>query len=240
MIVLPAIDIKGGKCVRLKQGLFDQETSYYDDPIFVAKMWEDKGAKYLHIVDLDGAFSGDQINVKIIEQIAKSVNIPIEVGGGIRTKEAIAKYIDIGASRVILGTKAVEDMNFVKEVCDLYPGKIAVSVDAKGDYVAVKGWVETSEVQALPFCEELVEAGVSTIVYTDISRDGMLSGPNLEMLKKLNETIDADFIASGGVANIQNIKDLMNLDLYGAITGKALYEETLTMEEINAVLGSTL
>lgn len=240
MIILPAIDIKGGRCVRLKQGLFDHETSYYDDPIFVAKMWEDKSAKYLHIVDLDGAFSGDQININIIEKIAKSVNIPIEVGGGIRTKEAIAKYISIGVSRVILGTKAVEDINFVKEVCNLYPNKIAVSVDAKGDYVAVKGWVETSEVQVIPFCKDLVGAGVSTIVYTDISRDGMLSGPNIEMLKKLNDTIDADFIASGGVANIQNIKDLMNLDLYGAITGKALYEGTLTMEEINSVLSSTL
>lgn len=233
MIVLPAIDIKGGKCVRLKQGLFDQETAYYDDPIFVAKMWEEKGAKYLHIVDLDGAFSGDQINIRIIEEIAKSVSIPIEVGGGIRTKEAIDKYINIGASRVILGTKAVEDINFVKEVCEWYPGKIAVSVDAKGDYVAIKGWVETSQVQVIPFCKKLVKAGVSTIVYTDISRDGMLSGPNLEMLKELNKTIDADFIASGGVATIENIKDLIDLDLYGAITGKALYEGTLIMEEIN-------
>jgi len=232
MIVLPAIDIKGGKCVRLKQGILSQETAYYDDPVAVAKMWEEKGAEYLHIVDLDGAFSGNQVNMNIIEQITQSVSIPIEVGGGIRTKEAIEKYINIGVSRVILGTKAVEDNHFVKEISNKYPGKIAVSIDAKGDYVAIKGWVETSEVQVLPFCKELYASGVETIIYTDISRDGMLSGPNLGMLQQLNEAVDADIIASGGVANIQNIKDLIQLDLYGAITGKALYEGTLTMEEI--------
>ncbi|NTW71033.1 MAG: 1-(5-phosphoribosyl)-5-[(5-phosphoribosylamino)methylideneamino]imidazole-4-carboxamide isomerase [Eubacteriaceae bacterium] len=237
MIVLPAIDIKGGKCVRLKQGLIDQETAYYDDPVYVAKMWEEKGAKYLHIVDLDGAFSGSEMNFSIVKAIVGSVNIPIEIGGGIRTKETIGKYLDLGVDRVILGTKAVENMDFVKEVCSLYPEKIAVSVDAKGDYVAIKGWVETSDVKVLPFCEKLKGAGVSTIVYTDISRDGMLSGPNLEMLKILSDTLGVNIIASGGVANIDNIRELIKLDLYGAITGKALYEGTLTMDEINSLTG---
>lgn len=235
MIVFPAIDIKGGKCVRLKQGLIDQETAYYDDPIFVAKMWEEKGAKYLHVVDLDGAFNGSEVNLPIVKSIVESVGIPVQVGGGIRTIDTIAKYLDLGVARVILGTKAVENIEFVKEVCTLYPNKISVSVDAKGDYVAIKGWVETSDTQVLPFCEELKKSGVLTIVYTDISKDGMLSGPNLEMLKKLNDTLNINIIASGGVANIGNIKDLVQLNLYGAITGKALYEGTLTMEEINSV-----
>lgn len=232
MIVLPAIDIKGGKCVRLKQGLIDQETAYYDDPVFVAKMWQEKGAEYLHVVDLDGAFNGSEINLSIVKSIVESVSIPVEIGGGIRTIDTIVRYLELGVDRVILGTKAVENIDFVKEVCALYPNKIAVSVDAKGDFVAIKGWVETSDAEVLPFCEKLKAAGVSTIVYTDISRDGMLSGPNLEMLKKLNETLQINIIASGGVANIKNIEDLRLLNLYGAITGKALYEGTLTMEEI--------
>jgi phosphoribosylformimino-5-aminoimidazole carboxamide ribotide isomerase len=235
MIVLPAIDIKGGKCVRLKQGLIDQETAYYDDPVYVAKMWEDQGAKYLHVVDLDGAFTGAQTNMEIVKKIVDAVSIPVEIGGGIRTYETVKAYLDAGVSRVILGTKAVENIEFVKELCDKFPGKIAVSVDAKGDFVAIKGWVETSDKEVVPFCQDLVRAGVATIVYTDISRDGMLSGPNLEMLKKLNDILDADIIASGGVANIQNISDLKSLDLYGAITGKAMYEKTLTFEEINSL-----
>jgi phosphoribosylformimino-5-aminoimidazole carboxamide ribotide isomerase len=235
MIVLPAIDIKGGKCVRLKQGLIDQETAYYDDPVYVAKMWESQGAEYLHVVDLDGAFTGSQTNMEIVKKIVDSISIPVEIGGGIRTRETVMAYLDSGVSRVILGTKAVENMSFVKELCDEFPDKIAVSVDAKGDFVAIKGWVETSDKEVLPFCQTLVESGVSTIVYTDISRDGMLSGPNLEMLKKLNDTLDADIIASGGVANIQNIIDLSSLGLYGAITGKALYEGTLTLNEISSI-----
>ena len=235
MIVFPAIDIKGGKCVRLKQGLIDQETAYYDDPVFVAKMWEEKGAKYLHVVDLDGAFNGSEGNLPLIKSIVESVGIPVQVGGGIRTIDTISKYLDLGIARVILGTKAVENIDFVKEVCDLYPNRICVSVDAKGDYVAIKGWVETSDTQVLPFCKKLKECGVLTIVYTDISKDGMLSGPNLAMLKKLNDTLNINIIASGGVANIENIEDLIQLNLYGAITGKALYEGTLTMDEINAL-----
>ncbi|MBF7096110.1 1-(5-phosphoribosyl)-5-[(5-phosphoribosylamino)methylideneamino]imidazole-4-carboxamide isomerase [Alkalibacter mobilis] len=237
MIVLPAIDIKNGKCVRLKQGLIDQETAYYDDPVFVAKMWEEKGAKYLHVVDLDGAFTGQQTNMDLVKNIVESIKIPVEIGGGIRTLETVEKYLESGVDRVILGTSAVENIDFVRDLCEKFPGKIAVSVDAKGDYVAIKGWVETSDTKVMPFCESLKNAGVKTIVYTDISRDGMLSGPNLEMLDLLNKSLGIDIIASGGVASIKNIEDLSNLGLYGAITGKALYEGTLTMEEINALSG---
>ncbi|QSX07605.1 1-(5-phosphoribosyl)-5-[(5-phosphoribosylamino)methylideneamino]imidazole-4-carboxamide isomerase [Alkalibacter rhizosphaerae] len=237
MIVLPAIDIKNGRCVRLQQGLMDQETAYFDDPVQVAKMWETQGASYLHLVDLDGAFTGNQPNKDLIRRMVASVSIPVELGGGIRSEETVDSYLSMGVDRVILGTRAVEDMDLVKRLCDKYPGRIAVSVDAKGDFVAVKGWVETSDKKVLPFCRELQEAGVATIIYTDISRDGMLMGPNVEMLKTLQEKLDVDIIASGGIARIDNIKELAGLDLYGAITGKALYEGTLTMKEILDFLG---
>lgn len=232
MIVLPAIDIRKGKCVRLQQGLFDQETSYYEDPVYVAKMWEEKGAKYLHIVDLDGAQQGVGANFSILKSIINSISIPVEIGGGIRSLVAVKSYLDIGVDRVILGTKAIEDLDFIQGLCSDYGDKIAVSVDAKGDYVAIKGWVETSTIKTLPFCQDLVGAGVRTIIYTDISRDGMLTGPNLQMLKRLKDALDVHIIASGGVASIKNLQDLMKLDLYGAIVGKALYEGTLTMDEI--------
>lgn len=237
MIVLPAIDIKNGKCVRLQQGRADQETSYYDDPVEVAKKWEAEGAKYLHLVDLDGAFTGNQPNKKLIEQIVKAVNIPVELGGGIRDEQTADSYLSIGVDRVILGTVAVDNMDLVAHLCKKYPGKIAVSVDAKGDYVAVKGWVETSDKKVLPFCKELERAGVSTVIYTDISRDGMLMGPNVEMLKMLHQELDMNVIASGGIARIENIRELAGLELYGAITGKALYEGTLTMKEIREFFG---
>lgn len=236
MIILPAIDIKDGKCVRLKQGLADQVTIYGEDPAKMAKHWQEQGAAYLHLVDLDGAFGGSQANFDVVDQIAKTVKIPFEIGGGIRDEETIQKYLRHGASRVILGTKAVEDLDFVADMCNKYGDTIAVSVDAKGEYVAVKGWVETSQKKTMDFCKELKSAGVHTIVYTDISRDGMLTGPNMEMLKILQEEIGDNIIASGGVSNISDIIRLKELDVYGAITGKALYEGTLTMEEIRKVM----
>lgn len=237
MIVLPAIDIKNGKCVRLQQGLADQETRYYDDPVEVAKMWEKQGAKYLHLVDLDGAFTGNQPNMDLIRRIVTEIHIPVEIGGGIRTESTVDAYLSMGVDRVILGTSAVENMSLVQTLCRKYPGKIAVSVDAKGDHVAVKGWVETSEKKVLPFCKELQEAGVATIIYTDISRDGMLMGPNLEMLRLLQQSLDVQIIASGGIAHIQNIRDLGQIGLYGAISGKAFYEGTLTMQEVIEWMG---
>lgn len=237
MILLPAIDIKNGKCVRLQQGRADLETAYFDDPVEVAKMWESQGAKYLHLVDLDGAFTGDQPNKELIERIVQSVGIPVEIGGGIRTEATVASYLSLGVDRVILGTGAVENMDLVRDLCRKYPGQIAVSVDAKGEYVAIKGWVETSEKQVLPFTRELQEAGVSTLIYTDISRDGMLMGPNLDVLRLLQETLEMNIIASGGIARIENIRDLAALGVYGAISGKALYEGTLTMKEVREFFG---
>jgi phosphoribosylformimino-5-aminoimidazole carboxamide ribotide isomerase len=237
MIVLPAIDIKNGKCVRLQQGRMDLETAYFDDPVQVATMWEAQGAEYLHLVDLDGAFTGGQPNMALIKGIVAAVNIPVEIGGGIRTEDTVEAYLSIGVDRVILGTSAVENMSLVRRLCQRFPGRIAVSVDAKGDRVAIKGWVETSEKEVLPFCKELKDAGVSTIIYTDISRDGMLMGPNMDMLRLLQAQLGDNVIASGGIARIEHIEALSSLGLYGAITGKALYEGTLTMEEIRTRTG---
>ncbi|MFZ7134655.1 MAG: 1-(5-phosphoribosyl)-5-[(5-phosphoribosylamino)methylideneamino]imidazole-4-carboxamide isomerase [Eubacteriales bacterium] len=233
MIVIPAIDIKGGKCVRLTQGKYNKETIYYDDPLAVAKMWQEKGAQYLHIVDLDGALTGKDINYQKISMISKELSIPIEVGGGIRDQLKIEKYLNAGVSRVILGTSAVNNIGFVRDMCRLYPQQVAVSIDAKDNYVAIKGWVETSTVHAFEFAKELQSVGVNTIIYTDIAKDGMLSGPNLQALTDLQKEVDMNIIASGGISNKQDIKALAELHLYGAITGKALYEGTLTLEQLN-------
>lgn len=232
MLVIPAIDIKGGKCVRLTQGKYDKETVYFENPLTVAEMWQNKGARYLHVVDLDGALTGDDVNFHIISKISKKLSIPVEVGGGIRDNKKVKKYLDAGVSRVILGTSAVKNMSFVEEMCHLYPGKIAVSIDVKNNLVAIKGWVETSELNSVDFAKTLQSAGVDTIVFTDISKDGMLSGPNISALKELQKEVSIQIIASGGIKNIDHIKQLNELNLYGAITGKALYEGTLTMEEL--------
>ena len=233
MIVIPAIDIRNGKCVRLTQGKYDEETIYYENPLTTAKMWQDKGAHYLHVVDLDGALTGDDVNFDVISKISTKLSIPVEVGGGIRDNIKVKKYLDSGVSRVIIGTSAVQNISLVEEMCRLYPGKIAVSIDVKDNCVAIKGWVETTELNAVNFAKKLQTAGVSTIVFTDISKDGMLSGPNMHALKELQSKVDMQIIASGGIKNLEHIIQLNELNLYGAITGKALYEGTLTMEELN-------
>lgn len=234
MLVIPAIDIKDGKCVRLTQGNFNKETIYFENPLEVAKMWENNGAKYLHLVDLDGALKGEDINYEIISKITKNLNIPVQVGGGIRNRERADKYFSVGVNRIILGTSAVNNYDLVKDLCNSYPEKIAVSIDAKDELVAIKGWVETSNIKALDFAKDLENLGVSTIIYTDISKDGMMSGPNYDALCALKEHVNTNIIASGGIANIEHIRKLESLNLYGAITGKALYEGTLTIEEIYA------
>lgn len=231
MIVLPAIDIKNGKCVRLRQGLKDDETIYFKDPVNVAKNFEDIGAEYIHIVDLDGAFDGKPKNLDLIKEISKNINIPFEIGGGIRTKEIADEYIKAGASRIIIGTKAIEDPNFVKELVDQYGDKIAVSLDTNNNKVATKGWTEDSDIDVFDKVKDLEEIGVKTIIYTDISRDGMLTGPNFKTLKELQDLTDMNIIASGGIANTEHLDECENLDLYGAITGKAIYEKEIDLEE---------
>lgn len=231
MIIFPAIDIKDGNCVRLKQGKFDELDIYFDNPVEVAKNWEDKGAKFIHIVDLDGAKDGKSKNFDIIKNIAETVKVPIQVGGGIRTEEAIKTLLEAGVNRVILGTAAVNDENFLREMTKKYNEKIVVSVDAKDGIVAIDGWVNLSSLKSTDFVRTLDEIGVKTIVYTDIAKDGMMEGPNFNIYKEVSEISSIDVIASGGVSSIEDVKKLKSMDIYGAIIGKALYIDSIKLEE---------
>ncbi len=231
MIVLPAIDLKEGQCVRLIQGKKDSANVYSSNAVEIAQYFENIGAEFIHIVDLDGAFEGEPKNFDLIKQIVNSVSIPVEVGGGIRDEKTIQKYLDNGVSRVIIGTKAIEDIKFLENILKKFGDKIAVSLDAKNDYIATKGWTEVSKEKVLDKAKELEGLGLKTLIYTDISRDGMLSEPNYEVLKDLNNNLDINIIASGGVANKDQLDYLKSLNLYGAITGKAIYEKKIDLEE---------
>jgi len=232
MIIIPAIDLKDGKCVRLLQGKEDEVTVYSDDPASMANKWVDLGARLLHLVDLDGAFSGEQKNYDKIRAIRKAIQIPIELGGGIRDISRIDKLVNIGIDRVIIGTSAASNPDMVKEASKKYPGQVIVGIDAKDGKVAVKGWVEITELDAVEFAQSVEMFGIGGIIYTDISRDGMLIGPNLDAMAKMVESVKVPVIASGGVSNIEDIKSLMKIDnLWGVITGKALYSGALDLRE---------
>lgn len=237
MIVFPAIDIQDGHVVRLRQGIKEDSTTYDDDPVKVAVKWRDEGAMFLHVVDLDGAFSGDRCNAAVIEEICDAVDIPVQVGGGIRSEEAIETYLEAGVNRVIIGSKAVEDEAFITAMAKTYGSSLAVSIDAKGNMVATRGWVGGSDKEVLSFASFLLTIGVRTIIYTDISRDGMLTGPNMDMMMLLQRLPYIRLIASGGVSSIDDLKQLQQLNLYGAITGKALYEGKITMAQIRTLGG---
>ncbi|MFD1850820.1 1-(5-phosphoribosyl)-5-[(5-phosphoribosylamino)methylideneamino]imidazole-4-carboxamide isomerase [Oceanobacillus bengalensis] len=232
MILFPAIDIRGGKCVRLTQGDYNKEKIYNDAPTEVASEWQEKGASYIHIVDLDGAKSGESINQDQIREIARKTKIPVQVGGGIRSLPIIENYISAGVERVIIGTAAIKDKAFLTEAVSKYGEKIAVSIDARNGYVATDGWTKDSTVMAIDLVKELESIGVKTIVYTDILKDGMLKGPNFEELKTINEATTMNVIASGGVSSIEDIHKLETLNLYGAIIGKALYDGTFKFEAL--------
>ncbi len=223
MNIIPAIDLIGGKAVRLQKGDYAKVTVYSDSPCDVAKSFQVSGAKYLHIVDLDGAKSGRADNIETIREIIRSAQMSVEVGGGIRNIETVALYADAGVDRIILGTAAVKDPAFLREAVARYGEKIAVGVDIKDGMVAIKGWTEVSQTSCEELCEELCEIGVRYVICTDISKDGMMSGTNLELYSTLSERFDLDFIASGGVSSLDDIKALSKMKLFGAILGKALY-----------------
>ncbi len=236
MKIYPAIDIEGGRCVRLSQGKLQDLTVYGDSPVDMAKKWEAAGAKNLHIVDLDGAFKGNGVNTEIIKKICEAVKIPIEIGGGIRNDAAVRAHIDAGAHRVILGSAAVSSPYFAIETAKTYGAdRIAVSVDCHKDTVAVHGWTEGSTKKVLPFVKHLLAHGVTTFVYTDISRDGMLTGPNFDMLETLNALPGIHLIASGGISDPEDLRRLSDMGVYGAICGKALYEGKVTMQDIVSI-----
>lgn len=231
MIVLPAIDILDGKPVRLYQGDYGQSTCVADDALVCTKNFEAANAPYLHIVDLNGAKEGNRVNEDLIYEIVKTCTIPVEVGGGIRTMSAIDSYIENGVSRVILGTSAIQDIGLLKDAVRKYGSKIAVGLDCKDGYVCTSGWLEKSKEYYLDFAKRMEEIGVQTLICTDISKDGTLQGPNFKMLEALKNHVSCNLIASGGVRDLSHIKKCKDLDLYGVIAGKAIYEKTLDLKE---------
>lgn len=238
MILLPAIDIINGKAVRLYQGDYSKEEKIQKEVLDIAIEFQNLGADYIHIVDLDGAKTGYAKNHELIKSLAKTLKIPMEVGGGIRNIETIDNLLKNGVARVVLGTLAISNKDLLKEALKKYGKKIAVGVDCKHGFVCTDGWLRKSEINYLDFCKELESMGVKNIIFTDISKDGTLNGPNLEMLKKLKETISGSITASGGIKDLNDIKKLNELNLYGAITGKAIYSNTLNLKEaINSLKG---
>lgn len=231
MIIIPAIDIIDGKPVRLYQGDYNKKEVVGQDVLKIAKNFEIAGAEYIHLVDLEGAKKGKLINNKIIIEVAKSVNLPIEVGGGIRTYENIKYLIDNGISRVILGTVAIENLDFVKRALDKFGDKISIGFDCKNGYLCGRGWLKESKFNYIDFSKEMEKMGVDNIILTDISRDGTLQGVNIGMLKKLNENICMNITSSGGIAKIDDIRELKNLNIYGVIIGKALYSKHINLKE---------
>lgn len=231
MRIYPAIDIKDGNCVRLLQGRFDDVTVYGSDPVEMAKKWESLGGEFIHVVDLDGALKGHGVNAEIISKICKSVNVPVQTGGGIRSMEDIEAKLACGINRVIIGTKAVGDPEFVKCAIDKYKERIVIGIDAKDGYVAISGWEEVSEFKAVDFAKKMEDIGASTIVYTDIATDGTQKGSNVAAMEEMANNVKADIIASGGIGNIEHIKALIPTGVEGVIVGRALYTGNVNLEE---------
>lgn len=231
MRMYPAIDLKDGECVRLYKGDYDKKTIYSSDPVETALKWQSSGADFLHVVDLDGARSGDGKNRRVIKEICKAVDMRVQTGGGIRTMEDIDELIEAGAARVILGTAAVKNFSLVEQAVEKYGDKIAVGVDAKDGFVATDGWEKVSELTAVDFAKKAEKAGVHTIIYTDIATDGAMCGPNVEAMKEMVKETGLDVIASGGVSCIEDIKALLTSGVEGAITGRAIYDGALDLRE---------
>ena len=231
MIILPAIDLYDGKAVRLYKGEYDQMTVYDENPLNTAKKFEEAGASWLHMVDLEGAKTGGTPNMAVAENIIKNTRLKVEIGGGVRDIQVIEKYISIGVSRVILGTAAVTNEALVREAAEKYGEKIAVGADIKDGYVAIKGWTEKSRYTLDDFCASMQEKGVKTIICTDISKDGAMQGTNREMYKELSGKFDVNFIASGGVSSIEDVTALSEMGMYGAIIGKAYYTGAIDLKK---------
>ena len=235
MLIIPAIDLKDGQCVRLRQGRMEDSTVFSEDPVEVAGRWVEDGARRVHLVDLNGAFEGKPVNGEIVNAIARRYpDLPIQIGGGIRSKEVIQAYLDAGVQWVIIGTQAVKDPDFVTAMCRSFPGHIIVGLDARDGKVATDGWAETSQVEASSLAQRFANDGVSAIVYTDIARDGMMKGVNLDATRRLAEATSIPVIASGGVSSMEDVKQLASVadsGIAGAITGRAIYEGGLDLTE---------
>jgi phosphoribosylformimino-5-aminoimidazole carboxamide ribotide isomerase len=234
MIIIPAVDIKNGRCVRLVQGRKEDETVFSDDPAAMAEKWAHAGAELIHVVDLDGAFEKSPQNIDVIKKILDTVETPIQLGGGIRNEQTVRKYLDMGVKRVIIGTEAIKNPEWVEQTAKNFPDGIVVGIDARNGFVAIEGWIESTPIQAVDLARRFENCGVAAINFTDIHRDGMQTGPNLEETRRLAEAIDIPVVASGGVSTIKDIQNLLPLEtvgVVGVITGKALYSGSLDFEE---------
>lgn len=230
MLILPAIDLRNGKCVNLVQGRSGQETIFSDQPVKMAMEWQDGGAEYLHLVDLDGAFSAESDNLHIVKEIVETVQISVQLGGGIRTMERLESVLSLGVTRAILGTAALKNPSLVEAACREHGSRIAVGIDARDGMVATEGWLDISEKPAVAFAREMEDCGVHTIIYTDIKSDGMLQGPNLETTAAIANTVAVNVIGSGGITSAQDLQALKAIGVYGAIVGRALYTGALDLK----------
>ena len=241
MDVIPAIDILDGRCVRLYQGDYQQSEVFGEDPVEVAQRWYSQGAKYLHVVDLDGARDGKPKNLKVIEAIARSIPIRVQMGGGLRDRESIVLVLNSGVSRVILGTAAVENSQLIADICAEFPEQIMIGIDARDGKVATRGWLTTSEVMAVDLAKRMTSVGIAGIIYTDIHRDGTMQGPNIEALRQLAENVDVPVIASGGISSITDLLNLLSLEsigVKGAIVGRAIYTGDIQLREAIRAVGN--
>jgi phosphoribosylformimino-5-aminoimidazole carboxamide ribotide isomerase len=234
MLIIPAIDIKGGKCVRLFQGMEGTETVFGEDPVSIARRWEAEGAHLLHVVDLDGAFSGEPVNFTLVASIAEEVSIPIQVGGGIRTVDSVKRYLDVGVSRIVVGTAAFNDRDFLQRACEEFPGRVVIGIDTKDGKVAVKGWKEVVELNAEGFINDLKQLGIPLVIHTDVSRDGTLGGVNIKSLREFLSISTLPVVASGGVSSVEDLEQLSRLSgmgLAGVILGKSIYTGKISLKE---------
>ena len=234
MIIIPAVDIKDGRCVRLIQGRKDAETVYSNDPVQMANKWKNQGAEMIHVIDLDGAFQQYPQNTDAIQKMVEQLDIPVQVGGGIRDEKTIRQYIEIGVERVIIGTEAIKNPKLVKKACKTFPGQIVVAIDARRGMVAIEGWTQTTPMKAIDLAKRFEDSGVAAINFTDIDKDGMQTGPNIEETRRIAEAISIPVIASGGVSTIDDIKNLLPLNamgITGIIIGKALYSGSLNLRD---------
>jgi phosphoribosylformimino-5-aminoimidazole carboxamide ribotide isomerase len=229
MEIWPAIDLRGGKCVRLRQGDYAQETIYGDDPAEMARRWVAEGAQFLHLVDLDGARDGHWANRDAVKRIVAAATVPCELGGGIREEATIRELLDLGLTRLVIGTKAQKEPEWFRQICRKFPGKLAVGIDAKGGLVATDGWLETSGTSAVELAREYEREPIAAIIYTDIAKDGMLAGPNLEAMTEMQGAVSVPVIASGGVTSADDVRNLARAGMAGCIIGRALYEDRLTL-----------
>ena len=236
MLILPAIDIRDGKCVRLQQGDYSQETIYADNPVDMAKHWEQQGAEFLHIVDLDGAKEGSATNFSTVCKIAESIHIPIELGGGVRNQATIQRYLDSGVNRLIIGTLALKEADWFRAMCRQFPQKLVLGIDGRNGLVATEGWLETSQTPATDLAKKYADLPLAALVYTDIAKDGMLEGPNIEEMEAMRRTVPVPLVVSGGIASLDDIRRLDSRNFHACIIGKALYENKFRLAEALSIL----